>query len=147
MNSCAQANHNLPYGTIGSVASLLATTFYLGNHDKKHKLCKYRINWERYTLYLGAAGMVLHMNGKFIRRKLKQTCGIVLLQIQWARCDQYNHWNQKIGLVSVRTYLEKPLHGNGLSLENIFYLVFFRTVVRFVEIYRIGDNLCSNVLS
>jgi hypothetical protein len=32
---------------------------------------EYRINWERYTPYAGAAGMLLDMNGKFTMRKLK----------------------------------------------------------------------------
>ena len=38
----------------------------------------YRINWEIYTPYAGAAVMVLHMNGKFTMRKLKSS---LLLQI------------------------------------------------------------------
>jgi hypothetical protein len=34
---------------------------------------EYRINWEIYTPYAGAAGMLLHMNGKFTMGKLKSS--------------------------------------------------------------------------
>ena len=33
----------------------------------------YRINWEIYTPYAGAAGMLLHINGKFTMEKLKSS--------------------------------------------------------------------------
>ena len=55
----------LPKGTLGSVAFLLAATLYQGNPDRNHKL------WEIYTPYAGAAGMLLHINGKFTMGKLK----------------------------------------------------------------------------
>ena len=34
---------------------------------------EYRINWEIYTPYAGAAGILLHINGKFTMRKLKSS--------------------------------------------------------------------------
>jgi hypothetical protein len=37
------------------------------------KTMEYRINWEIYTPYAGAAGMLLHMNGKFTMGKLKSS--------------------------------------------------------------------------
>jgi hypothetical protein len=49
-------------GTLGSVASLLAATLYQGNPDRNHML--WNINWEIYTPYVGAAGVLLHINGK-----------------------------------------------------------------------------------
>ena len=54
-----------------SVASLLEATLYQGNPDRNHKL--WNINWEIYTPYAGAAGMLLHMNGKFTIGKLKSS--------------------------------------------------------------------------
>ena len=56
----------LPKGTIGSVATLLPATLYQGNPDRNHK-------WEIYTPYAGAAGMLLHINGKFTMGKLKSS--------------------------------------------------------------------------
>jgi hypothetical protein len=47
-------------GTFGSVASLLAATLYQGNHDRNHKLW-HIVSAERYTLYAGAVGMLLHI--------------------------------------------------------------------------------------
>jgi hypothetical protein len=47
--------------TLGSAASLLAATLYLGNHDRNHKL------WN-----IGSTERdILHINGKFTMRKLK----------------------------------------------------------------------------
>jgi hypothetical protein len=34
---------------------------------------EYRINWEIYTPYAGAAGMLLHINGMFTMGKLKSS--------------------------------------------------------------------------
>jgi hypothetical protein len=34
---------------------------------------EYRINWEIYTPYADAAGILLHINGKFTMRKLKSS--------------------------------------------------------------------------
>jgi hypothetical protein len=34
---------------------------------------KYRINWEIYTQYAGAAGLLLHINGKFTMGKFKSS--------------------------------------------------------------------------
>jgi hypothetical protein len=34
---------------------------------------EYRINWEIYTPYAGAAGLLLHINGKFTMEKLKSS--------------------------------------------------------------------------
>lgn len=48
--------------TLGAVEPLLAATIYLGNRDTA---LEYRINWEIYTSYAGAAGMWLHTSGKF----------------------------------------------------------------------------------
>ena len=59
-------------GTLGSVASLLAATLYQGNPYIKHKLWN-TVSTERYTPYAGAAGMLLHMNGKFTMGKLKSS--------------------------------------------------------------------------
>jgi hypothetical protein len=45
----------------------------------QHKMCwtpitqKYRINWEIYTPYAGATGMLLYINGKFTMGKLKSS--------------------------------------------------------------------------
>jgi hypothetical protein len=41
-------------------------------HKDKQAL-EYRINCEIYTPYAGAAGMFLHINGKFSMRKLKSS--------------------------------------------------------------------------
>jgi hypothetical protein len=62
----------LPKRTLGSVASLLAATLYQGNPDRNHKLWNI-VSSERYTPYAGAAGMLLHMNGKFTMGKLKSS--------------------------------------------------------------------------
>jgi hypothetical protein len=42
----------LPKGTLGSVASLLATTLYQGNTDRNHKLGNI-VSTERYILHIG----------------------------------------------------------------------------------------------
>jgi hypothetical protein len=55
--------------TLGSVASLLAATLYQGNPDRNHKLWNI-VSSERYILHAGAAGMLLHINGKFTMEKL-----------------------------------------------------------------------------
>ena len=45
-----------------------------GNLDKKLKLWKINhINWEMYTSYACAAGMLLHINGKLTMGKLKSS--------------------------------------------------------------------------
>jgi len=64
-------NSTLPIGALGSVASLLAKTFY---HDRNHKL-RNIVSTERdiYTPYAGAVGMLLHINGKFTMGKLKSS--------------------------------------------------------------------------
>ena len=63
----------LPKGTLGSVASLLAGTPYQGNPDRNHKLWNI-VSSERYILhYAGAAGILLHINGKFTMGKLKSS--------------------------------------------------------------------------
>jgi len=62
----------LPKGTLGSVDSLLAATLYQRNPDRNHKLW-YIVSIERYTPYVGAAGMLLHMNGKFTMGKFKSS--------------------------------------------------------------------------
>ena len=54
----------LPKGNLGSVASLLAATLYQGNPDRNHKL-RNIVSSEIYIPYAGAAGMLLHINGKF----------------------------------------------------------------------------------
>ena len=60
--------HDLSLTTFGSVASLLVVTLYQGNHDRNHKLC-HIVSAERYTLYAGAVGMLLHINGKFVMKE------------------------------------------------------------------------------
>jgi hypothetical protein len=63
----------LPKGTLGSVASLLAGTPYQGNPDRNHKLWNI-VSAGRYILhYAGAAGILLHINGKFTMGKLKSS--------------------------------------------------------------------------
>ena len=64
----------LPKGTRGSVAALLAATLYQGNYARNHKLWNI-ISSEIYiyTPYAGAAGMLLHINGKFTMRKLQSS--------------------------------------------------------------------------
>jgi hypothetical protein len=59
----------LPKGTLGLVASYLATTLYQGNPVRNHKLWNI-VSSERYA---GAAGMLLHINGKFTIGKLKSS--------------------------------------------------------------------------
>ena len=61
-----------PIGTLGSVASLLAVTFYQGNPDRNHKLWNI-VSTKRYTPYAGAAGILLHINGKFTMGKSKSS--------------------------------------------------------------------------
>jgi hypothetical protein len=61
----------LPKGTLGSVASLLPATLYQGNHDSNHKLLN-MVSSERY-IHAAAAGMLLHINGKFTIGKLKSS--------------------------------------------------------------------------
>jgi hypothetical protein len=46
----------------------LAGTLYRGYH-----VLGYRIHWEINTPYAGAAGMFLHINGKFTMGKLKSS--------------------------------------------------------------------------
>ena len=53
-----------PIGTIGPVASLLAATLYQGNPDRNHMLWNI-VSTERYIPYASAAGMLLHIIGKF----------------------------------------------------------------------------------
>ena len=61
------------YQIRGPVASLLAATLYQGNSDRNLKLWNI-ISTGRYILHIaGAAGMLLHINGKFIMRKLKSS--------------------------------------------------------------------------
>jgi hypothetical protein len=50
---------------------LLAATLYQGNPDTNHKLWNI-VSTEIYTAYAGAAGMLLHINGKFTMGKLKE---------------------------------------------------------------------------
>jgi hypothetical protein len=64
-----------PRGTLGSVASLLAAALYQGNPDRNHTLWNI-VSTERYPVYTppaGAAGMLLHINGKFTMGKLKSS--------------------------------------------------------------------------
>jgi hypothetical protein len=52
---------------------LLAATLYQGNPDRNLKLWNI-VSTGRYILHIaGAAGMLLHINGKFIMRKLKSS--------------------------------------------------------------------------
>ena len=54
---------------IGDKKSLkISATLYQVNPGKIH-----RINWEVYTLYAGAAGIMLRINGKFTMRKFKSS--------------------------------------------------------------------------
>ena len=62
----------LPKGTLGSVASLLGAILYQEHTDRNHKLWNIvSSETEIYTPYAGAAGMLLHINGKFAMRKFK----------------------------------------------------------------------------
>ena len=64
----------LPKGTLGSVASLLAAILYQEHTDRNHKLWNIvSSETEIYTPYAGAAGMLLHINGKFTMGKLKSS--------------------------------------------------------------------------
>ena len=51
-----------PVGSLGSVVFLLASWY-------EPQALEYRIKWEIYTPYTGAAGMLLHINEKFTRNK------------------------------------------------------------------------------
>ena len=57
---------NFDTRTLGSVASLLAATFYA---DRNHKV-RNIVSTEIYTPYAGANGILLHINGKFTIGKL-----------------------------------------------------------------------------
>ena len=59
-------------GTLDSVAFLLVATLYEGNPGRNHDLWNIGSS-EIYTPYQGAAGMLLHINGKFTKRKLKSS--------------------------------------------------------------------------
>jgi hypothetical protein len=60
-------------GTLGSVASLFAVTFYYGNPDRNHKFWNIALT-ERYILHMqGLLERLLHMNGKFTMGKLKSS--------------------------------------------------------------------------
>ena len=63
----------LPKGTLGSVATLLASTIYQGNPDRNHTLWNVVSSDRLYTPYSGAAGMWLHINGKFTMGKFKSS--------------------------------------------------------------------------
>ena len=54
----------LPKRTLGSVASLLAPTLYQGHPGRNDML---------WIIVLYAAGLLLHINGKFTMRKLKSS--------------------------------------------------------------------------
>ena len=54
----------LPKRTLGSVASLLAPTLYQGHPGRNDML---------WIIVLYAAGMLVHINGKFTMRKLKSS--------------------------------------------------------------------------
>ena len=58
-----------PRGTLGSIVSFLVATLYQGIiPDRNHK------PWNIVsTPYAGAAGMLLHINGKFAMEKLKSS--------------------------------------------------------------------------
>jgi hypothetical protein len=58
-----------PIGTLGSVTSLLTANLYQENPGN-HKLWNIG-STETNTSYTGAAGMLLHINGKFTIGKLK----------------------------------------------------------------------------
>ena len=62
----------LPKGTLGSVVSLLAAILYHGNPDRNPKLWNI-VLFKRYILHKNAdaAGIFLHINGKFTTGKLK----------------------------------------------------------------------------
>jgi len=53
------------------MASLLAATLYQENPDRNHKLWNIVSLREIYAPNAGAAGILLHMNGKFTMGKLK----------------------------------------------------------------------------
>jgi hypothetical protein len=61
---------NLTIETLVLVASLLAASLYQGNPAKKWYAVEYWINRDLYT---GAAGMLLHINGKFTMGKFKSS--------------------------------------------------------------------------
>jgi hypothetical protein len=53
-----------PLGTLGSVASSLISSLYQWNHGLYY-------NWEMYTPYTCADGMLLHMNKKNLMEEFK----------------------------------------------------------------------------
>ena len=60
-----------PRGTLGSVSSLLAATLYQGNPDRTTSSgISYQLR-DIYSIYAGAAGMLLCINGKSTMGKLK----------------------------------------------------------------------------
>jgi hypothetical protein len=96
-----------------SVASSLAATNTLSSKFwSEPQALEYRINWEICTPYEGAAGMLLHINGKceslnnlccrqvsfIIASSLSRyesihicVCGIHFFQAQWDTCDKRNY--------------------------------------------------------
>jgi hypothetical protein len=60
-------------GTLGSVASFVRSNPLSKKSWLEPQALEYRINWEICTPYAGAAGMLLHMNGKFTMGKLKSS--------------------------------------------------------------------------
>jgi hypothetical protein len=60
-------------GTLSSVASLLAATLYQGNPERIRKLWNIGSAGEMYAPFACAAGMLLHINGKFTMGKLKSS--------------------------------------------------------------------------
>jgi hypothetical protein len=63
----------LPKGTLGSVTSLLAANLYQGNPDRNHKLWNIASSESYIFQNAVAAGMLLHINGKFTMGKLKSS--------------------------------------------------------------------------
>ena len=68
-----QCQSTSPLRTLGSVAYLLAGTLDQGNTGRCHKPCNIVSTWKGYTPYVGTAGMLLHINGKFIIGRLKSS--------------------------------------------------------------------------
>jgi len=88
---------------------LLAATVYLGNPDRNHKLWNIVSTvTDIFTPYADTAGMLLHINGRFIMGKLKSS----LLSYSFvlncssksiARCGSRYEADLSVSMVSLKT--------------------------------------------
>jgi hypothetical protein len=104
---------NFTYRYIDDVLSLNNSRF----GDFVDRL-EYRINWEIYTPYAGAAGMLLHMNGQFTMGKLKSS---LLSFLESVETDERNVTKVKVQrcvtscLFTVSSYCRQYINANLIA--------------------------------